>query len=297
MVRELRDRKPVSYNETWLTVEASTSKANNGAQADQPTLVKFTRKGIQNTNSSRSMMLASAKLQQQRNRTGVKLGRKRQSVRLGLKHKQTDAIAALSQNHLTSGFQAHLKTCWKLYLLCSDQDDEASDAGSADSDEANNADNAVDADDFQAPAAKRRSTKSAYDVNLSDDQSDSSNDNPTNTRSKRQSRQKPVTAAVRRQPGRAAAGKVKNLAEASDSEEESASDDPMSEDHPTGRTSARPAGRTGDSANDSKSADSDCSMREAESGGAVTSVSDSEEEESDKENKPAASLNRCHHNA
>jgi len=177
-------------------------------------------------------------------------------------------------------------------LLCSGHDDGASAAESEGSDEADNAD---DATDFQVPAAKRRTTRSAYDVDLSDDQSASSSDSLAGKRCKRQGKQKPAAAAVRRQPGRAAAGQVKNLAEASDSEEESASEDAMSEDQPMGRNNARSA-RNGAHAKGSKSADSDCSMQEAESSGAVTSVSDSEGH-SDKENQPAATLDRCQHHA
>lgn len=77
----LRERKPVSYNETYLAVEASSSEAAKHQEPDQGTLVKFTRKGIKNTNSSKPLMLASAKLKQQQSKAGSKLGRKRQSVR------------------------------------------------------------------------------------------------------------------------------------------------------------------------------------------------------------------------
>lgn len=81
MVRELRDRKHVSYNETWLAVEASTNATAKDQDADQGTLVKFTRKGIKNTNSSKSMMLASAKLKQQRSKAASKHSRHRHSTR------------------------------------------------------------------------------------------------------------------------------------------------------------------------------------------------------------------------
>ena len=153
-------------------------------------------------------------------------------------------------------------------------------------------------DDFQVAPPKRRSRKSAYDVDLSDDQSGSSTDSPAAKRSKRQTRGKPAAPAARRQPGRAAAGKVKNLAEASESEEESASEDDMSDDQQTGsRPNSSGLKAAGKGNKRRKPADSDCSMQEASDGG-VTSVSDSEGmsgEESDKENQPAAVNNRCQH--
>lgn len=181
-------------------------------------------------------------------------------------------------------------------MICSDNsnDEDASDSGSADSeDEQDEEEDKEDAEDFQEPASKRRPRRSAYEVAVSDDQSDCSTDSPAAKRSKRQPKTKPTATAVRRQPGRAAAGKVANLAEASESEEDSASDDAMSDNPSTGSqrmsTRDRNTGRSGGSAKGQRSADRDCSMQDVASDGAVTSISDSERssgEESDKENKP-----------
>ena len=184
---------------------------------------------------------------------------------------------------------------------CSDNsnDEAASDTGSSDGEEDDDDMDEEEQDDFQAPAPKRRSRKSAYDVDLSDDHSGSSTDSPAAKRSKRQSRGKSVAPAVRRQPGRAAAGKVRNLAEASGSEEESANEDGMSDDQRKGsRPNSSRVKVAGKGNKRPNPAGSDCSMQEAASDGGVTSVSDSEGvsgEESDKENQPAVVTNRCQH--
>lgn len=184
---------------------------------------------------------------------------------------------------------------------CSDNSNEeaASDTGSSDGEEDDDMDE-EEQDDFQAPAPKRRSRKkSAYDVDLSDDHSGSSTDSPAAKRSKRQSRGKSVAPAVRRQPGRAAAGKVRSLVEASGSEEESANEDDMSGDQGKGsRPNSSRVKVIGKGNKQPNPAGSGCSMQEAASDGAVTSVPDSEDvsgEESDKENQPAVVSNRCQH--
>ena len=82
MGRELRQRKQnVSYNETWLAFEASAGEPAKDQNADHGAIHRFAKEGIKNTNSSKSMMLASAKLQQQRSKVASRHSRRRQSAR------------------------------------------------------------------------------------------------------------------------------------------------------------------------------------------------------------------------
>lgn len=74
---QLRERKQVSYNETWMAFEASTNEPVKNT--DQGTLVKFARKGIKNTDRSKALALASAKHDSHRagKRSSRKLGQAR----------------------------------------------------------------------------------------------------------------------------------------------------------------------------------------------------------------------------
>lgn len=79
MGRELRQRKPVTYNESLLSAEASGSAVSKDENADHGSLLRFTRTGINNTAKSNALQTASADMKQyKRNRIS---GRKEASHR------------------------------------------------------------------------------------------------------------------------------------------------------------------------------------------------------------------------
>ena len=70
MGRELRQRKPVTYNESVLSLEAGKAASSPEELANQRSLLKFARTGINNTSKSRSSTLEAASLRQySRNRS------------------------------------------------------------------------------------------------------------------------------------------------------------------------------------------------------------------------------------
>jgi len=158
-------------------------------------------------------------------------------------------------------------------------------------------DDSDDADDFQQPA-KRRSAKSAYEVDLSDSEHASDSDAPAarqkgSCRSLRgnSSKAKAAAAPARRQPSRTAAVKA-SLAELS----EDSSQDMSSDDADKGSNRKRSGlGKDKAGVNKRQKAvveDSDSSMRDADGvGKELGLISDNEamsEDESDKENQPAS---------
>ena len=64
MGRELRQRKPVSYNESILSLEGGNSTASPEENGGQGALLKFTRTGVNNTARSRSATQPPAGLRQ-----------------------------------------------------------------------------------------------------------------------------------------------------------------------------------------------------------------------------------------
>ena len=64
MGRELRQRRPVTYNESVLSLEAGKAASSPEEIADHRSLLKFTRTGINNTSKSRSSTLEAASLRQ-----------------------------------------------------------------------------------------------------------------------------------------------------------------------------------------------------------------------------------------
>lgn len=70
MGRELRQRKPVTYNESLLSAEASSSAVSKDENTDHGSLLRFTRTGINNTAKSNAVQAASADIKQyKRNRS------------------------------------------------------------------------------------------------------------------------------------------------------------------------------------------------------------------------------------
>ena len=70
MGRELRQRKPVTYNESVLSLETGKAASSPEEIANQRSLLKFTRTGINNTTKSRSSTLEAASLRKySRNRS------------------------------------------------------------------------------------------------------------------------------------------------------------------------------------------------------------------------------------
>ena len=70
MGRELRQRKPVTYNESVLSLEAAKAASSAEEIANQRSLLKFTRTGINNTSKSKISALEAASLRQySRNRS------------------------------------------------------------------------------------------------------------------------------------------------------------------------------------------------------------------------------------
>ena len=175
---------------------------------------------------------------------------------------------------------------------------------SAASDESDDAGSATDADDFQQPI-KRKSTKSAYDVDVSDrEEASDSDDIAANRRGTRRplrsaANRSNATAPARRQPRRTAAVKGSLAESPSDSskaegdssvDEQSASDD--NQEDSTGKKRAstdRNASRNNAKRQKALAIeDSNNSMPEAPGEDAQV-ISDSEAqsaEESDKENRP-----------
>ena len=151
-----------------------------------------------------------------------------------------------------------------------------------------------DADEFQQPG-RRRTPKSAYDVDVSDGQhasdSEASEDLP---RARRGKGNKPSTAPARRQPSRAAAAKV-SLAETSGL---SSDDDEMETDSENKESNRKRSGaltRTASAKRQKAEPDGgDSSMEDADDAvdrQKADLISDSEAENaSDKENKPAAAV-------
>ncbi len=73
MGRELRQRKPVTYNESLLSAEASSSAVSKDENTDHGSLLKFTRTGINNTANCNALQTASADIKQyKRNRSSAR---------------------------------------------------------------------------------------------------------------------------------------------------------------------------------------------------------------------------------
>lgn len=72
MGRELRQRKPVTYNESVLSLEAGKTASSPEEGAQQRSLLKFTRTGINNTSKSKASTLDPGTLQQYRRTRGKK---------------------------------------------------------------------------------------------------------------------------------------------------------------------------------------------------------------------------------
>ena len=79
MGRELRQRKPVTYNENLLSAEASSSAVGKEDINDHGSLLKFTRTGINNTAKGKSADIVQYKRSRSsgRNPLGNKLQRPR----------------------------------------------------------------------------------------------------------------------------------------------------------------------------------------------------------------------------
>ena len=74
MGRELRQRKPVTYNESVLSLEAGKAVSSPEEIANQGSLLRFTRTGINNTSKPTSSTANPASLKQySRNRGKNKL--------------------------------------------------------------------------------------------------------------------------------------------------------------------------------------------------------------------------------
>ncbi|DBA97836.1 TPA: hypothetical protein ACH3X3_012700 [Trebouxia sp. C0006] len=267
MGRELRQRKPVTYNESLLSAEASSSAVSKDENTDHGSLLKFTRTGINNTANCNALQTASADIKQyKRNRSSARkeAGHRSQSRRSGSSSQAEGDCEADSSN------------------------DEEGDAVDADD----------DAYEFQQPI-RRRSAKSAYTVDVSDSEPGSDSDaSPANAKGSRRtlrgntSKSKAAAAPARRQPSRTAAAKV-SLAEANS---DSSSDSSSSSDEGDKGSNRKRTGLSSDKAAVKRQKavieDSDCSMGDAaNTHKELGLVSDSEavsDEESDKENQPAS---------